>query len=467
MAPEHRSSLAKWEIRDSQLEHNNWKFPGLIKTRPLRDLEDDDFLVHHKASEHIEAGVAIDRSYDDSTVRFKLLVANAVNANLENTGKLPLKPDVHEIVKQQRWISDEYEHLWRRDGGGSAALTSHGILTFMLQTPRDGRSFCSLSLVNRERTHCGGLFVADDRYGYDLNTLLASQPYQNRHPKVPRDLAILPFSILVHHVEETLEHVQKLSREVTSTEKRIADGDIKLEDNGDYKLLNRLNLEHIRLQKRSDFELELAENLTKYIDEYHRIWAALWEGGTSYIEDMKERIEQQMRYSRQVQRDLLILPRRIKNQSKAISNHIIQRDNKLNIQLAESNKRIAEESRRDNLLNLEMAAATAQVAEETRQDSAAMKTIAIVTLTFLPGTAVASFFSMTMFQWPFDNENSIASPYTWVYFVVTVPLTLMVYAAWHFWLRYSQTRYKKTHEEGLNKFEQELKTRVRSATGTW
>ncbi|KAI6912440.1 hypothetical protein KC318_g14960 [Hortaea werneckii] len=419
MAPDIRSSLAKWEIRDSQLEHNNWKFPGHLKTRPLRDLEDDDFLVHHKA------------------IRFKLLVANAVNANLENTGKLPLKPDVHEIVKQQRWISDEYEHLWRRDGA------------FMLQTPRDGKSFCSLSLVNRERTHCGGLFVADDRYGYDLNTLLASQPYQNRHPKVPRDLAILPFSILVHHVEETLEHAQKLSREVTSTEKRITDGDIKLEDNGDYKLLNRLNLEHIRLQKRSDFELELAENLTKYIDEYHRIWAALWEGGTSYIEDMKERIEQQMRYSRQVQRDLLILPRRIKNQSKAISNYIIQRDNKLNIQLAESNKKIAEESRRDNLLN------------------AAMKTIAIVTLTFLPGTAVASFFSMTMFQWPFENENSIASPYTWVYFVVTVPLTLMVYAAWHFWLRYSQTRYKKTHEEGLNKFEQELKTRVRSATGTW
>ncbi|KAI7235775.1 hypothetical protein KC330_g4074 [Hortaea werneckii] len=451
MAPDHRSSLAKWEIRDSQLEHNNWKFPGHIKTRPLRDLEDDDFLVHHKASEHVLSGVAvmIDRSYDDSTVRFKLLVANAVNANLESTGKLPLKPDVHEIVKQQRWISEEYEHLWRRDGGGSAALTSHGILTFMLQTPRDGKSFCSLSLVNRERTHCGGLFIADDRYGYDLNTLLASQPYQNRHPKVPRDLAILPFSILVHHVEETLEHAQKLSREVTSTEKRITDGDIKLEDNGDYKLLNRLNLEHIRLQKRSEFELELAENLTKYIDEYHRIWAALWEGGTSYIEDMKERIEQQMRYSRQVQRDLLILPRRIKNQSKAISNYIVQRDNKLNIQLAESNKKIAEESRRDNLLN------------------AAMKTVAIVTLTFLPGTAVASFFSMTMFQWPFENENSIASPYTWVYFVVTVPLTLMVYAAWHFWLRYSQTRYKKTHEEGLNKFEQELKTRVRSATGTW
>ncbi|KXL45439.1 hypothetical protein M433DRAFT_153566 [Acidomyces richmondensis BFW] len=432
--------LQKFEISDSKLEHNNWRFPATIKTRPLRELEEDDFLVNHK----------IDRSYDDSTVRFKLLVGSAIKANLEDSTNLPLKPEVAKSVKQQGWVSDEYEHLWRRDGGGSACITLHGILSFLLQTPRDGRSFCSLSLVNRERTHIGGLYVADDTYS--LDRMLANQPYHNRHPKVPRDFGILPLMILVHHVDETLSQVQKLSRDITSTEKRIAEGEIRLEDNGDYKLLNRHNLEHIRLQRRSNFEIELAANLLRYIEEYHRMWTVLWEGGTSYIEDMREKIEQQIRYSQQVQRDLEMLPRRIKNQSKAISNFIIQRDNKLNIQLAESNKRIAEESRRDNLLNLEMAAATAQIAEETRLDSAAMKTIAILTLTFLPGTAVAvstpssimrhathpleqSFFSMTMFQWPFRTQNSIASPYVWVFFAVTIPLTIFVYAAWVWWFK--------------------------------
>lgn len=74
---------------------------------------------------------------------------------------------------------------------------------------------------------------------------------------------------------------------------------------------------------------------------------------------------------------------------------------------------------------------------------------------------------MTMFQWPFQNDRSIASPYVWVYFVVTIPLTLMVYAAWIWWFKYSQKSYKKHHEAGLQKFEQELKMRVRSATGTW
>ena len=81
-------------------------------------------------------------------------------------------------------------------------------------------------------------------------------------------------------------------------------------------------------------------------------------------------------------------------------NIIAQRDNKLNIQLAESSRKIAEESRLDNLLNVKLAKATAQMAEETRQDSAAMKTIAVLTLTFLPGTAVATVFSMNdMFNW--------------------------------------------------------------------
>lgn len=56
-------------------------------------------------------------------------VANAVSANLEDNTALPLKPEIHRVVKQQGWVSDEYEHLWRRDGGGSAALTSHGILS--------------------------------------------------------------------------------------------------------------------------------------------------------------------------------------------------------------------------------------------------------------------------------------------------------------------------------------------------
>ena len=59
-------------------------------------------------------------------------IGSAVSANLQDTAKLPIKADVLEQVKKNGWISEEYEHLWRRDGGGSAALTSHGILSTCL-----------------------------------------------------------------------------------------------------------------------------------------------------------------------------------------------------------------------------------------------------------------------------------------------------------------------------------------------
>jgi hypothetical protein len=86
-------------------------------------------------------------------------------------------------------------------------------------------------------------------------------------------------------------------------------------------LLNKFNIEQLRLQRRSNFETELGRNLQKYLEEYHKMWPNLWESDTSYIDDMQEKVEQQMRYSEQVRVDLEIIPRRIKNQSKAVCWH--------------------------------------------------------------------------------------------------------------------------------------------------
>jgi hypothetical protein len=188
--------------------------------------------------------------------------------------------------------------------------------------------------------------VADEHYS--LTALLSAQQYLNKHPKVPRDFAILPFCILKHHVDETLTAVQDLTRLITSAEKRIAEGVISLDDNGDYKLINRLNLEHVRLQRRSDFQLDLASNLLKYLDAYQRLWSVLFEGGTGYIEDMREKTEQQMRYSIQVQKDLEMLPRRIDNQSKAVG---------LSIALYETNA--------DNVTDVQHCCSPRQQAEHT------------------------------------------------------------------------------------------------------
>ena len=83
-------------------------------------------------------------------------------------------------------------------------------------------------------------------------------------------------------------------------------------------------------------------------------------------------------------------------------------------------------------------------------------------------TTDKSFFSMNgLFVWPEPNQGSYASPYLWIFFVVTIPLTMLVYLAWVWWDRISQEKYKEQHIEAVAAFERELKARVRSATGTW
>ncbi|QIW97052.1 hypothetical protein AMS68_002570 [Peltaster fructicola] len=453
--------LRKYATSDTELERSNWRFPAAIKLRPLRDLEDDDFLTDH----------TIDRSYDDATIRFKLLAADAPRVRADGeTPALPLPDDVLQVMREQGWISAEYEHLWRRNGGGSAALASGKVLSFLLQTPRDEQSFCSLSLVNIKNDLVGGLIVHD--INYDLDALLKGQAYLNKHAKAPRDFTILPFSIFMHHVDETFIHVQRLSQRITVTEHELASSEDVLEESRefkeDYKRLNDFNLEHLRLSTRSKFELELGENLHKYIDQYCQLHELALSLDTSYVDDLREKINQQLRYANQVQHDLEFIPKRIKNQSKAIFSFIAQRDNKTTIELAKINRRIAEETRKDNLLNIEIAKSTAQVAEETRQDSAAMKTIAVLTLTFLPGTGIASFFSMNnMFNFNPDEGESIVSGWIWLYFAITVPLTILIFALWGLWFKVSQRRYTIRHEEGLRDVEKELKLRVKSATMTW
>jgi hypothetical protein len=77
-------------------------------------------------------------------------------------------------------------------------------------------------------------------------------------------------------------------------------------------------LEHGRLQRRSQFEIELGTNLLKYLDSYQTLWQSLWEGATDFLDDMKDKVEQQLRYADQVRKDLEMMPRRIDNQSKAV-----------------------------------------------------------------------------------------------------------------------------------------------------
>ena len=76
---------------------------------------------------------------------------------------------------------------------------------------------------------------------------------------------------------------------------------------------------------------------------------------------------------------------------------------------------------------------TVDIGRAAQNDSAAMKTIAYVTMTFLPATFISALFSMSFFD--FDAEANIWSMSSkfWVYWACAIPTTLVTFILWHFW----------------------------------
>ncbi|KAH8632681.1 hypothetical protein IG631_11315 [Alternaria alternata] len=100
------------------------------------------------------------------------------------------------------------------------------------------------------------------------------------------------------------------------------------------------------------------------------------------------------------------------SQLQIVYNLIAQRDNKDSLAMAE--------------LQTELARIQTTIANTTKEDSYAMRTIAIMSVLFLPGTFVSSFFSMDMLDWQAPKGASVVSYRFWIYWAVTAPLTVVV-----------------------------------------
>jgi Mg2+ and Co2+ transporter CorA len=75
----------------------------------------------------------------------------------------------------------------------------------------------------------------------------------------------------------------------------------------------------------------------------------------------------------------------------------------------------------------EDANASIGLAAASRNDSASMKTIAIMTMAFLPATFFAALFSMPSLRW---DQPAVVQDRFWVYWAFTVPTTIAVFLVW-------------------------------------
>ncbi|KAK3365886.1 hypothetical protein B0T24DRAFT_404818 [Lasiosphaeria ovina] len=90
------------------------------------------------------------------------------------------------------------------------------------------------------------------------------------------------------------------------------------------------------------------------------------------------------------------------------------------------------------------------IATATSQDSSQMRSIAIVTMVFLPGTFFASVFSMTFFNWSPDPNQPVVSGEIWIYVLITAVVTIATLILfWYFILHRSKNKPRKLGDEAV------------------
>ena len=72
--------------------------------------------------------------------------------------------------------------------------------------------------------------------------------------------------------------------------------------------------------------------------------------------------------------------------------------------------------------------------KDSSYNSSVASSIALVTMTFLPATAVATFFSMGMMNADGNGTLALSSSF-WVYWAVTLPLTATTILGWYAWVK--------------------------------
>jgi hypothetical protein len=127
-----------------------------------------------------------------------------------------------------------------------------------------------------------------------------------------------------------------------------------------------------------------------------------------------------------------------------------------------------------------MAGEQRRLAQRSGRENTSM--ISLFGAIFLPATYLASIFSMSFFDFTPNNNNmttsssgggndggSSVSPQLWIYFTITVPLTLLLVVWWRWWDGRRQVRYAQEDadiERGIEMMEAQIMARTRKKTLT-
>lgn len=311
-------------------------------------------------------------------------------------------PFAKQVMEHALWNPKVYLDFAANRTGGCAALLDEP-WRFILQTPADNEPFCSLAM-SRHGVVIKGICLYDDD-SLDPKVLLENESIQSGWRATGLQIISLPQAIAKANALHISRKLFEIQSEVAKVEVELlySGGPTRRKPQSLYTLARALQSQSavlVELERRARFQKQI-------IAAIESVTAASRHGSSPWppLAPIKSQMESW-------EFDFQTAPKRIDNARGTITTLIQQRNEETNLEIAESSRRMT---------------------EAAMQDSASMKTIAILTMVFLPGTAVASFFSMSMFDWSAESGSGLASRWVWVFFVVATPLTGLVLLAWYLW----------------------------------
>ncbi|KAI5860607.1 hypothetical protein GGS23DRAFT_599415 [Durotheca rogersii] len=97
----------------------------------------------------------------------------------------------------------------------------------------------------------------------------------------------------------------------------------------------------------------------------------------------------------------------------------------------------------DSELNTRIARANTTIALETKRESTQMRSIALLTMIYLPISSVATVFSMNLFNWEAGDGEPVVSHYIWVFIVFAVGFTAITLSVWIYLTRRHEKEERK------------------------
>lgn len=173
--------------------------------------------------------------------------------------------------------------------------------------------------------------------------------------------------------------------------------------------------------------------LIKVCDEVAASGHDLWTGSM----ELKETLEYEASALDGVSLTMKTKKERVQAQLNVLFSAASQKENAIALSYSRMAQEHNELAQKDVQLNT-------RIATSTKSDSVAMTTFTFITALFLPGTYIASLFSMSMFDWLHDaTDNTRISPLFWIYWCATIPLTLVVLFGWWLWYRRADTQWMR------------------------